>query len=39
MGACLGCVTGTVKEDYHSRVNNARVCRDGPVFSAEEVLL
>lgn len=39
MGACLGCVTGTVKEDSHSKVNNARVCRDGPVFSAEEVLL
>ena len=37
VGACLGCVTKTVKEDGHSRVRNARICTEGPVFDAEEV--
>lgn len=37
IGACLGCVTKTVHKDEHSKVNNARVCVEGPVFDAEEV--
>ncbi|MCR5279491.1 MAG: dihydroorotate dehydrogenase electron transfer subunit [Lachnospiraceae bacterium] len=37
VGACLGCVCKTVHKDEHSHVNNARVCTEGPVFSAEEV--
>ncbi len=37
VGACLGCVVGTVREDHHSHVNNARICTDGPVFEASEV--
>lgn len=39
IGACLACVCGTVKEDAHSHVNNARVCKDGPVFEAGSVVL
>ena len=37
VGVCLGCVTKTKKVDSHSKVNNARVCVEGPVFSADEV--
>lgn len=37
VGACLGCVCRTVKEDAHSHVHNARICTDGPVFLAEDV--
>jgi dihydroorotate dehydrogenase electron transfer subunit len=37
VGACLGCVVETVDVDDHSKVHNARVCKDGPVFDAEEV--
>ena len=37
VGACLACVTKTVDIDDHSKVNNARICVDGPVFRAEEV--
>lgn len=37
IGACLGCVCKTKKKDHHSNVNNQRVCKDGPVFSASEV--
>ena len=37
VGACLGCVCRTVKKDDHSKVNNARVCVEGPVFRAEDV--
>ncbi len=37
VGACLGCVCKTVKEDAHSHVHNARICTDGPVFSAGDV--
>ena len=37
VGACLGCVTKTVKTDSHSHVRNARICTEGPVFDAEEV--
>lgn len=37
VGACLGCVCETTKEDLHSYVKNARICADGPVFEAQEV--
>lgn len=39
VGVCLGCVCPTRETDSHSRVHNARVCTEGPVFAAEEVLL
>lgn len=39
IGACLGCVCQTREVDAHSHVHNARVCKDGPVFLAEEVEL
>ena len=39
IGVCLGCVCGTEHVDGHSRVNNARICKDGPVFDAKEVTL
>lgn len=37
IGACLGCVCKTVNVDEHSKVHNARICKDGPVFNAREV--
>lgn len=37
VGVCLGCVCRTVRKDSHSRVNNARICTEGPVFAAEDV--
>ncbi len=37
VGACLGCVVKTTGKDEHSNVNNARICKDGPVFDAKEV--
>jgi dihydroorotate dehydrogenase electron transfer subunit len=37
VGVCLGCVAKTTKADEHSKVHNARVCVEGPVFSAEDV--
>lgn len=39
VGACLGCVCKTKEVDHHSNVNNKRICKDGPVFDAEEVEL
>lgn len=39
VGACLGCVCKTVGIDDHSKVNNARICKDGPVFRACEIEL
>lgn len=39
IGACLACVCRTEDRDSHSNVNNKRVCKDGPVFYAEEVKL
>ncbi len=39
VGACLGCVCKTNEIDHHSNVKNKRVCKDGPVFYAEEVEL
>ncbi len=39
VGACLGCVCQSTEKDHHSNVNNKRVCKDGPVFWAEEIEL
>jgi len=39
IGACLGCVCKTTYIDSHSHVKNKRVCKDGPVFYADEVEL
>jgi dihydroorotate dehydrogenase electron transfer subunit len=39
VGACLGCVCKTKEIDHHSNVKNTRICKDGPVFYAEEVEL
>ena len=39
VGACLGCVCESTEVDHHSKVHNKRVCKDGPVFLAEEVVL
>lgn len=39
VGACLGCVCETTEVDEHSQVHNRRVCKDGPVFRAEDVEL
>ncbi len=37
IGACLACVCKTTKKDEHTNVNNARICKEGPVFNAKEV--
>lgn len=39
IGACLACVCQSTEKDHHSNVNNKRVCKDGPVFDAQEVEL
>jgi dihydroorotate dehydrogenase electron transfer subunit len=39
VGACLGCVCKSKETDHHSNVKNKRICKDGPVFYAEEVEL
>lgn len=39
VGACLGCVCSSTETDEHSKVKNKRVCVDGPVFEASEVVL
>lgn len=37
VGACLACVCNAKEIDHHSNVNNKRVCKDGPVFSANDI--
>ncbi len=37
VGACLGCVCRSVHKDEHLNVNKKRICKEGPVFLAEEV--
>ncbi len=37
IGACLACVCKTKDKDEHSNVCNKRICKDGPVFDAEEI--
>ena len=39
IGACLACVCKSKDVDHHTNVNNKRICKDGPVFLAEEVEL
>lgn len=39
IGACLACVCQSKETDPHSNVRNKRICKDGPVFRAEEVEL
>lgn len=39
IGACLACVCKTKETDAHSQVKNRRICKDGPVFRAEEIVL
>lgn len=39
IGACLACVCQSKEVDPHSNVHNKRICKDGPVFKAEEVEL
>ncbi len=39
VGACLGCVCKTADTDHHTNVNNRRICKDGPVFRADEVII
>lgn len=39
IGACLACVCQSKDVDHHSHVHNKRICKDGPVFRAEEVEL
>lgn len=37
IGACLGCVCKSKERDGHTNVNSKRICKEGPVFRAEEV--
>ena len=37
VGACLGCVCKTTETDDHSKVKNARICKDGPIFLASMI--
>lgn len=39
IGACLACVCKSKEKDGHTNVHNKRICKDGPVFYAEEVEL
>ncbi|MCI8371309.1 MAG: dihydroorotate dehydrogenase electron transfer subunit [Lachnospiraceae bacterium] len=39
IGACLGCICKSKDTDEHTNVKNKRVCKEGPVFLAEEVEL
>lgn len=39
IGACLACVCQSRDVDEHSHVHNKRICKEGPVFRAEEVEL
>lgn len=37
IGVCLACVCKSKEKDSHTNVHNKRICKDGPVFYAEEV--
>ena len=39
IGACLACVCQSKEVDEHCHVHNKRICKDGPVFLAQEVEL
>ena len=38
IGACLGCITKSKTKDHHTNVHNKRICKEGPVFDAKEVV-
>lgn len=38
IGACLACVCQSKEVDHHTYVHNKRICKDGPVFDAKEVV-
>ena len=38
IGACLGCICKTKEKGHQTNVNNTRICKDGPVFDAKEVV-
>lgn len=37
IGACFGCVCKSRETDAHTNVKNKRICKEGPVFLAQEV--
>lgn len=37
IGACLACVCKSRDIDAHTNVHNKRICKEGPVFNAQEV--
>ena len=39
IGACLACVCKSKDVDHHTNVHNKRICKDGPVFLAEDIEL
>lgn len=39
IGACLACVCQSTEVDSHSKVNNKRICKDGPVFLSTDIEL
>lgn len=39
IGACLACVCRSTEVDSHSQVHNKRICKEGPVFLAEDIEL
>ena len=39
IGACLACVCHSKEKYAHTNVNNKRICKEGPVFDAQEVEL
>ena len=39
IGACLACVCKSKDVDEHTNVHNKRICKEGPVFDAEEIEL
>lgn len=39
IGACLACVCQSTEVDHHSNVNNKRICKEGPVFYSDDIIL
>ncbi len=39
IGACLACVCQSTDVDHHTNVSNKRICKEGPVFYADEIIL
>lgn len=39
IGACYACVCKSVDKDKYTQVENKRICKEGPVFDSEEILL